>query len=117
MKPAIFVIVILCFSAIAQADEPTPVVPSIVMHSSESCGPCRKWWDSDRPAWVKVGWRVTKQDEAISSKPVPWFEIKDRDGSKFEVIGPLNGDNFREAKRKAAVKMQHVATKIRTWLE
>ena len=78
----------------------TPTVPTILMHSSPTCGPCLKWKNNELERWTKAGWQVAVIDEEHCERAKwPWYEITDRDGKQFEVIGPLNNDNFQAAKR------------------
>tara|TARA_R110000868_G_scaffold84519_2_gene238202 strand:- start:1605 stop:2372 length:768 start_codon:yes stop_codon:yes gene_type:complete len=74
-------------------------IPTIIMHSSPTCGPCNKWKNNELDRWTKAGWQVEVKDEEHCERAKwPWYEITDRDGSQFEVIGPLNNDNFNAAK-------------------
>ena len=73
-------------------------VPTIVMHSGYDCGPCNAWILRDMPRWIQSGWAVEVVKEIDSGVSWPWYEIRDRDGSQFEVNGPLTNDNFQAAK-------------------
>jgi outer membrane murein-binding lipoprotein Lpp len=85
-------------------DEPKtfepPIQPRIVMHSGYSCGPCNAWIATEKAKWDKAGWLVEVLKEVESKRAWPWFEIIERDGTKFEVDGPLTNDKFVTAKRK-----------------
>ena len=85
--------------------ELSPVIataPTILMHSSPTCGPCLKWKNNELERWTKAGWQVAVIDEENCERAKwPWYEITDRDGSQFEVIGPLSKDNFKAAKARA----------------
>jgi hypothetical protein len=74
-------------------------LPTIIMHSGYNCGPCNAWLSLDMPRWIQSGWRVEIVKELDTARSWPWYEITDRDGSQFEVIGPLTNDNFHAAKR------------------
>jgi len=71
----------------------------IVMHSADSCGPCRAWIATEKDKWEQVGWSVQVVKEIDSERGWPWYEITDRDGKRFEVDGPLTNDKFSAAKR------------------
>jgi hypothetical protein len=73
-------------------------VPTIIMHSGYSCGPCNAWISNDMPKWMQSGWKVEVIKELDSARAWPWYEITDRDGARFEVNGPLNNSNFQAAK-------------------
>lgn len=73
-------------------------IPTIIMHSGHSCGPCNAWIARDMPRWKQSGWKVEVVKELDTGRSWPWYEITDRDGSQFEVNGPLNRDNFNAAK-------------------
>lgn len=73
-------------------------IPTIVMHSGYDCGPCNAWISREMPRWIQSGWAVEMVKELDTARSWPWYEITDRDGSKFEVNGPLNNDNFQAAK-------------------
>jgi hypothetical protein len=75
------------------------IVPTIVMHSGYDCGPCNAWIANEMQRWTQSGWRVNVVKEIESQRSWPWYEITDRDGSKFEVIGPLTNDTFHSARR------------------
>jgi outer membrane murein-binding lipoprotein Lpp len=75
------------------------IVPTIVMHSGYDCGPCNAWLSNEMQRWTQSGWRVNVVKELDSIRSWPWYEITDRDGSRFEVTGPLTNDNFNAAKR------------------
>lgn len=87
------------------ASDTSPVIataPTILMHSSPTCGPCLKWKNNELERWTKAGWQVAVIDEENCERAKwPWYEITDRDGSQFEVIGPLSKDNFKAAKARA----------------
>lgn len=70
-------------------------VPTIVMHSGYSCGPCNAWISNLMPRWKQAGWRVDVVKEMESQRAWPWYEITDRDGVRFEVDGPLTNDSFQ----------------------
>ena len=74
-------------------------IPTIVMHSGESCGPCRAWIANRMPLYIQSGWKVQVLKETSTNRPWPWYEITDADGSQFQVDGPLNNENFQAAKR------------------
>jgi len=74
------------------------VQPIIVMHSSETCGPCQAWIATERAKWEQVGWQVEVIKETETTRGWPWYEITDRDGT-FEVLGPLTTDKFITAKK------------------
>ena len=88
--------------AAKQVDAPTQVVsavkPVIVMHSSDSCGPCRAWIANDKSNWEKAGWDVQVIKELDTKRGWPWYAITDRDGKSFEVDGPLTAAKFMAAK-------------------
>ena len=73
-------------------------IPTIIMHSGHSCGPCNAWISRDMPRWKQTGWTVEVVKELDSNRAWPWYEITDRDGSQFQVDGPLTKDNFNAAK-------------------
>jgi len=72
----------------------------IVMHSADSCGPCRAWIRDELIKWKNVGWDVQVIKEVETKRGWPWYEITDRDGKRFEVDGALTTDKFQIAKRK-----------------
>jgi hypothetical protein len=73
--------------------------PTILMHSSPTCGPCVNWKNNELDRWTKAGWQVEVVDEEYCDRAKwPWYEITDLDGKQFEVIGPLNNNNFNAAK-------------------
>jgi hypothetical protein len=75
--------------------KPTSSVPTIIVHTMNGCGPCKKWVENDSERWRNSGWEVVVlPPEEDPSKRYPWFEIIDRDGKRFEVNGPLNNANF-----------------------
>lgn len=74
-------------------------VPTIVMHSGYSCGPCNAWIANDKAKWEGAGWIVDVRKELESTRGWPWYEITDRDGKRFEVDGPLTREKFNEAKK------------------
>jgi hypothetical protein len=78
---------------------PSVIVPTIVMHSGYDCGPCNAWISNEMQRWTQSGWRVNVVKEIESQRSWPWYEITDRDGSRFEVIGPLTNDTFHSARR------------------
>lgn len=73
--------------------------PTITMHSSDSCGPCRAWLSSEKAKWEKVGWDVVVIKETTTDRGWPWYEIVERDGTKFQVTGPLTTDSFTAGKK------------------
>ena len=74
-------------------------VPVIIMHTTPSCGPCKKWVQNDAERWRNSGWSVVVlPPETGHPAGYPWFEITDRDGKQFQVDGPLNNNNFNAAK-------------------
>ena len=77
---------------------PSVIEPTIVMHSGYSCGPCNAWISNWMPRWKQAGWRVDVVKEIESQRAWPWYEITDRDGSRFEVDGPLTNDSFQRFK-------------------
>jgi hypothetical protein len=84
--------------------KPTPeaapqIKPTIVMHSGASCGPCNDWKAKQMPVWLQAGWDVHVINEVESDRMWPWFEVRDSDGSEFEVNGPLTKDSFEKAKQ------------------
>ena len=85
-----------------QSDAPTQAIsavkPTIVMHSSDSCGPCRAWISNDKSNWEKAGWDVRVIKEIETKRGWPWYAITDRDGKSFEVDGPLTAAKFTAAK-------------------
>ncbi len=89
-------------------------VPTIVMHGSTNCGPCINWWNNKKPEWKRAGWFVRKVTEIDFVRPLPWYEVTDSDGVKFEVIGSMDGRNFAEARAKAKALMPKLKT---TWLD
>ena len=78
--------------------ERTSSVPTIIMHSGYSCGPCNAWISNEMPRWIQSGWRVEVIKELETGRSWPWFEITDRDGKRFEVNGPLTNNNFNAAR-------------------
>jgi hypothetical protein len=78
--------------------ERTSSVPTIIMHSGHSCGPCNAWLSNEMPRWLQSGWKVEVIKELDSVRAWPWFEITDRDGKQFEVNGPLTNNNFNAAR-------------------
>jgi hypothetical protein len=84
-------------------DEPK-VVPTITMHSGESCPPCERWIANDMASWQRVGWTVEIVKESTSSRLWPWYEILDGDGLRFEVDGPLTKANYERERKKALGK-------------
>ena len=81
-----------------QASEQPQLQPKIVMHSADSCGPCRAWIVTEKAKWQKAGWDVQIIKETTTKRGWPWYEITDRDG-RFEVVGPLTSDKFIAAKK------------------
>jgi len=75
-----------------------PVQPTIIMHSSEACGPCKAWIRDELIKWEQVGWSVQVAKETETKRGWPWYEITDRDG-RFEVQGPLTVDKFLSSKK------------------
>ena len=75
-----------------------PTQPRIIMHSSDTCGPCRAWITTEKAKWEQVGWDVEVRKEIETNRRWPWYEITDRDG-RFEVDGPLTTDKFIAAKK------------------
>jgi len=75
-----------------------PTQPKIIMHSGHSCGPCNAWIARDMPRWIQSGWTVEVVKELDTGRSWPWYEITDRDGSQFQVDGPLNNTNFNASK-------------------
>jgi hypothetical protein len=75
------------------------IKPTIVMHSGASCGPCNDWKAKQMPVWLQAGWDVQVITEVESDRFWPWFEVRDSDGSKFEVDGQLTKDSFEKAKQ------------------
>lgn len=71
----------------------------IVMHSADSCGPCRAWIATEKAKWEQVGWTVQVIKEVETKRGWPWYEITDRDGKRFEVDGFLTNDKFHAAKK------------------
>jgi outer membrane murein-binding lipoprotein Lpp len=71
----------------------------IVMHSSDSCGPCRAWISTEKAKWEQVGWDVQVIKEIETIRGWPWYEITDRDGKRFEVDGFLTNDKFHATKK------------------
>lgn len=82
------------------------IVPTIVMHSASfNCPPCESWIRNDMPTWQAAGWTIPEPlKEAEPGKSYPWFEIKDGDGLRFEVIGPLTKEKYEHARKKALGK-------------
>jgi outer membrane murein-binding lipoprotein Lpp len=72
----------------------------IVMHSADSCGPCKAWIRDELAKWKSVGWDVQVVKEIETKRGWPWYEITDRDGKRFEVDGALTTEKFQIAKRK-----------------
>jgi len=83
---------------INDANSTTPTVPTIVMHSGYSCGPCNAWISTRMPAYIRQGWRVEVVKELDSARAWPWYEITDADGTQFQVDGPLDNAKFQAAK-------------------
>ena len=75
-----------------------PIIPKIIMHSADSCGPCRAWIATEKAKWELAGWQVEVVKETTTKRGWPWYEITDRDG-KFQVDGPLTADKFSAAKK------------------
>jgi outer membrane murein-binding lipoprotein Lpp len=75
-----------------------PVQPTIIMHSADSCGPCKAWIRDELIKWESVGWIVQVIKETETKRGWPWYEITDRDG-RFEVQGPLTTDKFLASKK------------------
>lgn len=71
----------------------------IVMHSSDSCGPCRAWIATEKAKWEQVGWTVQVIKEVETKRGWPWYEITDRDGKRFEVDGALTTEKFLASKK------------------
>ena len=78
--------------------ERTSSVPTIIMHSGYSCGPCNAWLSNEMPRWLQSGWKIEVVKEIDSVRAWPWYEITDRDGKQFEVNGPLTNNNFNAAR-------------------
>jgi len=76
-------------------------IPTIIMHSGYSCGPCNAWISTRMPAYIRQGWRVEVVKELDSARAWPWYEITDADGTEFEVDGPLDNAKFQAAKARA----------------
>ena len=76
-----------------------PVQPLIVMHSSDTCGPCKAWIRDEKAKWQGSGWKVEVLKEVETKRGWPWYEITDRDGARFEVNGTLTTDKFLAAKK------------------
>lgn len=76
-----------------------PVQPLIVMHSSDTCGPCRAWIATEKAKWQGAGWKVEVLKEIDTKRGWPWYEITDRDGVRFEVSGTLTTEKFLAAKK------------------
>lgn len=76
-----------------------PVQPLIVMHSSDTCGPCRAWIATEKAKWQSAGWDVQVVKEIETKRGWPWYEITDRDGQSFEVNGTLTTEKFLAAKK------------------
>jgi hypothetical protein len=83
-----------------QADAPK-TIPTITMHSGESCPPCQRWIANDMPNWQKLGWQVEIIKETTSDRLWPWYEILDGDGLRFQVVGPLTKDKYERERKKA----------------
>jgi len=81
-----------------QADPIKTVQPRIIMHSSDTCGPCRAWIATEKSKWENVGWMVEVIKETETNLGWPWYRIIDNDGT-FDVIGPLTNDKFLAAKK------------------
>jgi len=77
---------------------PASTVPTIIMHTMNGCGPCKKWVENDADRWRNAGWSVVVLPPEEGHPSYPWFEITDRDGKRFQVDGPLNNTNFNAAK-------------------
>ena len=75
-----------------------PVQPRIIMHSSDTCGPCRAWIKTEKAKWEQVGWTVEVIKETETNLGWPWYRIIDNDGT-FDVRGPLTIENFSAAKK------------------
>jgi hypothetical protein len=79
--------------------ERTSSVPTILMHTTDNCGPCKAWVKNDSERWRNSGWEVVVlPPETGHPFGYPWFEITDRDGKQFEVNGPLTNNNFNAAR-------------------
>ena len=78
---------------------PVIAIPTIVMHSGETCGPCKAWIATRMPLYQQQGWKVQVLKETETNRRWPWYEITDADGSHFQVDGPLDNDKFQAAKR------------------
>lgn len=89
----------ILLSGLEKLSDAKPTAPTILMHSGYDCGPCNAWISREMPRWIQSGWRVEVVKELDTARSWPWYEITDRDGSQFEVIGPLSNDNFQAAKR------------------
>lgn len=76
-----------------------PMQPLIVMHSSDTCGPCRAWIATEKAKWQGSGWKIEVLKEIETKRGWPWYEITDRDGARFEVNGILTTDKFLAAKK------------------
>ena len=86
---------------VEQKAEPIKTVqPQIIMHSSDTCGPCRAWIKTEKAKWEQVGWMVEVIKETETNLGWPWYRIIDNDGT-FDVIGPLTYDKFQAAKKKS----------------
>jgi hypothetical protein len=83
--------------------DPEPVKqtakPTIRMHTSDSCGPCKLWIAQEKGKWESMGWTVLLIKETETSVGWPWFDITDGDGLRFSVYGPLTTEKFFAAKK------------------
>lgn len=86
------------------AEVETKIVPTITMHSGESCPPCKQWIANDLPKWQRLGWKVDVIKETSSSRLWPWYEVLDGDGLRFEVDGPLDKLKYERERKKALGK-------------
>jgi hypothetical protein len=84
--------------------KPTPKAkptPTIVQHWSESCVWCKVDEAEVFPIWAKIGWKITKADNAETAQMVPWYEVFDGDGLYFRVKGRLTKEAFERAREAA----------------